>query len=327
MAEAKTIVSTTSSEQTISAISVILPAWLSARREFNTHLLTLWHLTYLSCKDAGPGSSIRAGFSAAMAGGNLLVEELECRKFDKFDTEFERKLNFIEIEFTKIKIAQESRLSGLSAAENILEQTSIHVKLAEDRFEEVCLVMIANYEKCLELAKTLDDQIDTNQTSLVQVCSTILKKCFDKINDFRERNSLVWISHFLFRVHQLLCLAKNYYIANTYNNYSPLTQLIQLDELFFQLAQITAKLLKHFTTLSPTSNAKAEMFQPIVPLATLISTLGENAKCAAEQIPTAVTAIIYEYDYSDPFCIDDAKLIQLKVSLSLSPPSSMDSNN
>lgn len=289
-----------------------MPAWLSARRKFNTHFLTLWHLTFLSSSNSGPGSHIRAAFNAVMKGGNILRQELTSQEFDIFDIWFNQRLYFIGIEFSKITMAKQCAINERTGH---FHTSMVQREVAEAQFDEVCLVMIANYDKCLELAKTLDDQIVTNRASLVQVCFEVVKHCCDNISDFKRKNSLAWISQFIFRVHQLLILAKN-----CYSNDNPV-QLGKLDQLFSELSKFTADLQKHFVEVKDSKDSEAsnedKMFQPIVPLNSLISTLKENAKCAAEQIPTAVTSIIHEYNHLDPFNLHDAKSIQMKVTMSM----------
>lgn len=61
------------------------------------------------------------------------------------------------------------------------------------------------------------------------------------------------------------------------------------------------------------SDKGLKYLESIISQAELTSIFNENAKCAAEQIPTALTAIIREYCCSDPFDFDDMDTIMAKV--------------
>lgn len=283
----------------------VVPAWLRALRDFNTHFLTLWHLTYLLSR--GIKSNRRAAFSAMSMGGISWRLKLSEREFAKFDAEFGASLSFIKTELT-------SSAPTSSSNEDV-----------EGKFDQGCLIVIANYDKCLKLAKVLGDKIYIDNLDVVNVCCGIINSCRASLADFKQ-NSPVWISQFLFRVHQLLRLAQIYYRSECDADHSSkqLDALSALDTLFLIHLESTTKLRQHFTQQSQSSSItqissnalNSEMFLPTIPLATLISTLKENAKCQAEQIPTAVTSIMHEYCHLDPFCIDDAKYIQLNVTMS-----------
>lgn len=293
----QTLVSTTPIRTSARAIAI---------RKFNTHFLTLWHLTYLTSYNSPANSHFRVTTYAMGRGGTVWRRGFGDRKFTKFDSKLDVQLGFIIKEFAKV-VAMTSVSNSVIVDLDSIEE-------AEVRYGKRCLVTIANYEKCLTLVEMLEGQADVEKIDVVDVCCKIVRFCSGSLADFK-RNSLIWVSQFLFRVHQLLSLARNCYSIETGGHF----QLNLLDKLFLEHANSTVDLWKHFIANTTSKNLNAEnseMFEPIVPLATLISTLNENAKCQAERIPTALTSIMHEYSYLDPFNLCDAESIQMKVAMS-----------
>lgn len=279
-----------------------------AQRKFSTHFLTLWHLTYLLSRGSDIDANCRAPFDCLGEGGRVWQRKLGDRKFVAFDTKFDSQFAFI-----KEKLIKSVQLAKLVESKSMDKPFMTLHEEVETYFNEKCLVVIADYEKCLAAAATLEDDMH-NDIEVVEICTKVFQYLHWRLDRFKKL-SLLWNSQFLFRIHQLLLLAKDCCASNDCKEFDKLDQLEQL----FVHAEFTAKLQEHFTTNSDPSQVavRIKMFEPIFPLDALITTLKDNATCAAEQIPTALTAIIYDYSHLDPFNLGDAEAIQMKVAISI----------
>lgn len=167
-----------------------------------------------------------------------MAKELSAQEFVSFSGAVQQKLYFIGDQFAKIDPAISTDASW---------------KKSEAHFDEKCLIAIANYNRCLSLVGTLEDQVKTYKSSIVDICFEVVKYCLTSISYFKK-NSLPWISHFLFCTHQLLRLAKD-----CYSDDNP-KQLSKMDELFSDHAKFTTELQKHFVGGQASNSKKCGKF-------------------------------------------------------------------
>lgn len=169
--------------------------------------------------------------------------------------------------------------------------------------DEKSTTIIENYDKCLNLIGALKNQINHDEVDAAEVCGELVNSYNIYFDSFRHL-PLLWNHLLVSRISQLLLLAKN-----CYPDHESSTLTLTLAHWSAQHATLAEKLREHFSSVE----TSLKWSSPTIPLDALIGTLNENAKCTAEQIPTAVTAIMHDYCYIDPFSFDDAELIKVKL--------------
>lgn len=243
--------------------------------KFNVYFTTFWHLTHLASANSGD-SDINATWQVTNSAGRNWRYGLTWEQYSNLNGKVFTKLKFLQNKFNNWSFAKRS------------------------------LAIVAAYDQCLGLVNTLADQMEIESTNVLGVCAEMTNLCESAIESFKKL-PLLWSHLFVSRIQQLLLLAKDCY--------QDTPTLVAFDQLFEQHANFTTEIRKHFSinSISTADSDVAKLLQPVVPLDALIFKLGENATCTAEQIPTALTAIIHEYSYFDPFCSNDDEFIKTKA--------------
>lgn len=274
--------STTDATDTIDAVD----AMVNARREFNVHFTTFWHLVHLATYNSGL-DHIETSWRMLSTVAGVWKKDIGSEGWWQFNCKMTNELD------------------------------SIHKKLRGPEkltMDEKSILVVTNYDECLEIVKMFGDQLHHDQVNAAAVCDQLLYLYRINFETFK-RLPLLWNHFFIARIHQLLVLAKNCYSTSTSDDPPSLPHW-----LFTNYTTLTENLHEHFSKpTSATSNADwidstdSKLFSPTVPLYALIATLNGNAKCAAEQIPTALSSIMHDYCYLDPFSFDDAEFIKMKL--------------
>lgn len=269
----------------------------AARRKFGAHFLTFWHLVHLATVE-NTTPEVGVSWAVTSCAG---VEWRASINYDDhliFDAKLVKNLSFME---SKIFLAGEKTLS------------------------EKSVDIIENYDKCLDAIMVIQDQMKVDGVNIAKVCAKILEFYNRALESFKLL-PILWNHLFICRIHQLLLLAKDCYpvVSSSNSNNNGGGQLATIDNWITAHADHAAKLCEHFSkpqtnldvsaiSVSSTVSINSKLFQPTVQLDALIATLSRNAKCAAEQIPTAVTSIVHEYSYLDPFNPVDMEFVKMKV--------------
>lgn len=279
--------STTKSAQTIESTASASIKLLVARRKFNTYFLTFWHTTHLaSCNKEGNTS---ASWEVVSLTGNKWKNTTNLVDFISFDRLLYEILNFISVKLRH---------------------------LLDGKFSKASITVVDNYDKCLEAVEKLDNSAINDEVDAVGVCATLIRNCCSGVESFKKL-PFSWNYLFVTRIHQLLVLAKDCCSEHDITN-----RLKQLDLLFVEHDSFTTSLRKHFTTPTLTntiysaneSNAvDFKLFQPQNLLGVLTAEFDKNAKCQAERIPLALTGIIHDYCWIDPFNPDDMDAVKTKI--------------
>lgn len=255
----------------------------AVRHEFNVHFVTFWHLTHLATVKSE---------SIPIAQNWKMMSDLA--------KEWKKGLSFIDFSIFNGELTK-----MLSWMDKTTDRPKMHL-------EEEAIRVIENYDECLSIVKT-STQLRHDEVKAATVCEEMIELCSLNIANFKML-PLSWNYLFVSQTYQLILLARNCYQENC-------------DEWFGQLlakhSVFVAELREHFKSLnssletsSSISSTKAvnlKLSQPVVPLNTLISYFNENARCAAEQVPTALTSIVHEYCHFDPFNFDDFESIKTNV--------------
>lgn len=270
-----------------------------AHYEFNIHFATFWHLTHLACFP-WKHVALRPIWKVTNQVGEIWQHQAfgNQKIFSKFDCVMHRKLFFME------------KISSTNHAD----------------FLDNLLSTVKNYDECLRAVRTL--QAKMKPVDVIQICDLLVDKCHGAIELFRQLP--IPCAHlFISRIHQLLLLAQNCYPKSFERKFESLfvaherfAYLIRQD--FFSTEQLQLVLpinenKRQNTIATSTSTStfinlvNAEMFLPTISLNTLIFTLSQNARRVTEQIPAAVTAIIYNYCCIDPFDPLEVDAIKMKV--------------
>lgn len=283
----------------------------TARRRFVAHLLTFWHLTFLTCHYLDPANKVRIGSATAAAGGRVWKERYSGLVFQNFDAKLGASLYFIKQKLLSVRTKNSIRLSSSKV------------------FEEKCVVIVANYDACLNIVENLDySSVDEDFNSDI-VCSAMVEQCRSGIRDLFDV-PVLWSSLIVYRVRQLLLLAIDYSEIHNCGDTITLNRLMmiyrkdkldRLTKLSKEHAALIEELRQHFIdgrvdeskARTDDESGSLEYFKPIIPQHVLEKTFSDNATCAAEQIPVALTAIIHDYSHLDPFCADDMVWIQANV--------------
>lgn len=257
-----------------------------ARRKFNIYFATFWHLTHLASVNTDD-RNIKASWTVVKTASHEWRKLLDNTVFHKFDNKLTISLDFME--------------------DKISSRSSVN-------FEEKSIAILENFDKCLDLATEFTDQVHNDKVDVTDVCARLLDGFVSALKNFKML-PLLWNHLFVFHTYQLLLLAKDCCRASY--EYGTLAFWSN------RHADCTAELGEHFsnqstswsTLASSTAStnlahlASSKLFSPTVPLDALITTLSAEAKCAAKQIPVAVTAIVHEYCHIHPFSPNDFKFI------------------
>lgn len=274
--------------------------YADARHEFNVHFFTFWHLTYLATVNTSTSESVSISKNWKMMNdlGRKWKGELSANDFEKFNTKL-----------TKALVQ--------------MDHTADVPKL---RLEEEAVRILQNYDKCVNIVRS-STKFKHDEVQSATVCGEMLDFCCRDIADFKLL-PLAWNYLFVSQTYQLIQLARNCYSEDSGGEW--------FDRLLTRHASFASDLGQHFsqpiislpnstsstslidlTSLtSLTSSSKAvnlKLTAPTISLGTLVTTLGENAKCAAEQVPTAVTSIMHEYCHLDPFYFGDFEFVKMNV--------------
>lgn len=260
---------------------------VDARRKFNTHFATFWHLTHLAT-GCDSDSDVKESWNTINNTGREWKKSMDKDDFFEFDHQLSNELIFME--------------------EKIHKET-------DTTLDEKSIEILENFDKCLDIATTLSEQMMNDQVSPLSVCITFVTYFGVVLTNFKKL-PLLWNHLFVSHIYQLLSLAKVCYPTHQQSVFAPL---------FDRYAIITAELREHFTSrltgpTIPTNStvptnltttlpaAALKLFQPVISLITLI----EEVKCIAKQIPAAVTSIVHEYCHLDPFNVDDFEFVKLR---------------
>lgn len=267
-----------------------LSVQLAARRKFNTYFLTFWHLTHIaSCSGE---SDLAVSWGAISATGIEWQGKLTGSVFSEFDQLLTASLDFINDKLRRLR---------------------------NGKFSEASVTIIENYDKCLAAVEELEDLGINDAVDAIGVCSKLVGGCLLGVENFKQL-PLSWNYLFVTRIHQLILLAKDCYFSDVQR-----TNFNRFDLLFAAHDSFATNLRQHFTTPTSTNSLDTasaagttcavdpKLFQPADLLDTLAIEFDENAKCAAEQIPIALTLIIHGYCHIDPFNPDDMDAVKTKI--------------
>lgn len=190
---------------------------------------------------------------------------------------------------------------------------------------EKSIVVISNFDKCLEMVKKLKNQVDHDQVNPAAVCADLVRLYIRDIEDFKQL-PLLWNHLFVSQISQLLVLAKK---CHHYPGHDPSilvlehwpayqTVVDQLRQHFLRPTLVmnsidSAENIDLVETSETIETIDLKLHSPTISLTDFIATLSANAKCQAEQIPTALTAIMHDYCFIDPFNPDDAEFVKSKL--------------
>lgn len=258
----------------------------AAKRRFNIYFTTFWHLTHLASVSA-VDRDIKASWLVLGRTSYRWRNSMDSSSFHAFDAKLASSLKFME-----------EKISNRSTA----------------TFDEKSFTIVQSFDKCLGIATGLTDQMNNDGADPIKVCTELVSRFSSALENFKEL-PLLWNHLFISHVYQLLLLAKE--SCRTSDEHADLTLCLS------HHAKLAAQLREHFSNYTANSTnstnlvhlASSKLFQPIVALDALVATLKEEAKCAAQQIPVAVTAIVHEYCHLDPFNLNDFEFIKVKNSL------------
>lgn len=258
----------------------------AARRKYNIHFATFWHLTHLASVCSND-SNIGEIWYLLNSAGRQWKSSQEEGNFHLFDYKLTSELHFME-----------DRISNRSSA----------------IFEEKCSAILQNFDKCLTNATTLTDQVRNDEVDALGVCVKLVDDFAANLKNFKML-PLLWGHLFVSHIYQLLLLARN--CCQTSDTNGAGESFATFASLLDRHANSAAELREHFFTASVNSinsinSIESNIFSPTISLDALIVTLSAEAKCAAQQIPTAVTSIVHDYCYIDPFNLNDAEFVKMK---------------
>lgn len=262
-----------------------------AREKFATHFLTFWHLIHLASFGLELKSKFRTGQEMTKAGGKIWTRNFSKYEFSTFDGEFDKEFKFIENKFRQLNRADDWSSRGLT------EQAQI---------EEKALMIITDYDKCLNIVRTFDCREMDENLNPTEVCLAMSRRIRLLKIDIFLSGPILWTSLIVMWFYQLLLFAKDCVVDDKKNLY-------RLQEITRQHAQLIERLQTHFQSGKVGEGSSWKYFEAVVSQDELISIFNKNATCTAKQIPTALTAIIRDYCSSDPFSLDDADTIQAKI--------------
>lgn len=285
----------------------------AARRKFNVHFTTFWHLVYLATANAMEDDDLRAVWQVTNRAGGVWIAHLSANNFYKINEAITIRLSFMD---EKLYVA------------------------SEKGSDKKAVIIVKNYDKCFETVKMLEDSEQMNNDGLnpATVCIEMVRCCNSGLDNFKSL-SPVWSYLFASQIRHLLALAKvfafrggdeqllqhwseqhNLFTNNLRGHFSSLvesqpktssTDAVDSANLTSLATSIsTAGLISSVAALNVTYS---QLTEPAVPLDALIVTLNENTKCVSERIPTAVTSIIHDYCFIDLFNLNDAEFVKAKI--------------
>lgn len=264
-------------------LSPALSNLTAARRKFNIHFTTFWHLAHLTSV-YDEEFNVNESWMIINAAGAEWKRPQKDGTFFKFDNQLA-----IELSFMDEKISRKRSITTL---------------------DEKSLAILQNFDKCLSRATMLADQVHNDEVDALAVCVKLVHGFVTKLANFKML-PLLWGHLFVSHIYQLLFLAKD--CCHTSDANKSFGEHRSFAFWFDKHAASTAELREHFSSSTKFANlVESRIFSPAVPLDALIATLKEEAKCAAQQIPTAVTSIVHEYCHFDPFNLNDAELLKMK---------------
>lgn len=163
----------------------------AAREKFGAHFLTFWHLTYLACIGLAQRSKFRTGLTMAKRGGVVWTKKFSDYERGRFDNKFDKSFAFIEAKLCK------STQSIGSAGSTETAQV-----------ERKTMILIANYEKCLDIVNNFDYLSMDDNLNPFTVCSAMVPHSLVETNIFLDA-PVLWTSLIVMRFYQLLLLAKD----------------------------------------------------------------------------------------------------------------------
>lgn len=189
--------------------------------------------------------------------------------------------------------------------------------------------MIENYDKCINIVKSI--QLKYDEVKAATVCEKMIDSCIRAIDNFKML-PLAWNYLFVSQTYHLIQLARNCYRDNCDGWFQRLFEkhanfVIELRQHFSKSSVeltnsisstsstnlVSMKTLFSTILISSTDAVKLKLSRPNISLNALIDVFNENAKCAAEQVPVALTSIMHEYCYLDPFYFGDFELVKMNV--------------
>lgn len=275
-------------------LPVSVSAVAAARRKFNVYFTTFWHLVHLAASNCW-GSDIAVTWEVTSLAGLKWGTGLSWEHRSKLDQKVYILLKFVQNELDELN---EQDLSGKSRT------------------------VVAKYDQCLGCINRLVNQMGNDTVDALRVCRELVDSCVGGTKSFKKL-PLFWNHLFVSRIRQLLLLAQDCYqgkspaLTQLFERHTNFTTEIR-NHFFPQLTKFTSLNESTYSTdiVDSADDAKLvdlKLIQPTISLDELIVKLSENATCAAEQIPTAVTAIIHKYSHFDPFNPDDMQSIQTNV--------------
>lgn len=287
-----------------STIDAAVNAVLDARREFNIYFTTFWHLAHLATY-ASQLQPISASWYVIASAGKIWKNGMDAESYFLFDSKLTKELAWME--------------------KKLLDKQKVTMN-------EKSIALITNYDKCLEIVKKLKDQVNHDEVDAEEVCAELVRRCNLDLESFQQL-PLLWNHLFVSRTSQLLLLARNCYfdesLALAYWSEQHAIFAEKLRQHFLGTRTTLSDLAKPIGSISLVSSSidpvkpvgtinlleptDQKLFSPTISLDELIVILNENAKRAIEQIPTAVTAIMHEYCYLDPFYINDVEFVKMKL--------------
>lgn len=234
----------------------VVDPMVSARREFNVHFATFWHLTHLAVFDRNPP---RYGpiWMITNSAGQKWRAKMNSIDFKEFNGKLCKCLDFMD--------------------EKLSWQSTIPIS-------EKILWTLQNYDKCLKIVTAWKNEINNDEADPIQVCAELISRCNIEIAIESFKPHSIALNHlFVSRIHQLLLLAKDCTISTA----STVTCISTLENLFSEHAKFTATLSEHFftrrrinsTSLTNSVVADEKLFQPVVPLDSNSDASGKRQVC------------------------------------------------